>query len=213
MASGAPTLQRQNSSASGRGEPTAKKPRKSMPKSASGAALMNAAAGGGDMGLFDHEELLFSTDCFDEIRGGGAGSSEQADQQQQEQNYSFGSAGADSQQQQQQSYHQQQSLPVAAGGESHSQGHRPRAGSLDEDFEDLLEMRSPETSNHGPPAAAATTFNNIAVSNADAWVTSSAADNSLASGADSTAEDGDGWGAAQQEVLARQAREQEGPQF
>jgi hypothetical protein len=211
MASGAPTLQRQNSSASSRGEPSVKKPRKSMPKSASGAALMNAAAvGSGDMGMFDHEELLFSTDCFDEIRGGGTSNSEQADQQQ-EQDHSFGSAGTDLQQQQ--LCHKQQSLPAAGSSESHSQVQgRPRAGSLDEDFEDLLEMRSPETSNHGPPAAPIT-FNNIAVNNADAWVTSSATDIPLASGADATVDDGDDWGAAQQEVLARQAREQEGPQF
>jgi hypothetical protein len=183
----APQLQRQSSTSSARGgDPSMKKPRaKSVSKSNSSAALMGNS---GDMGLFDNEELLFSTDCFDEMRADSAPHKEESP--------SSSFPGLHSFEQQQSS-----STSEGQGGEEYR---RPRAGSLDEDFEDLMDMKSPGQSAEG-------NMSDFSVHNADAWQMGSLEDSNpgMFASEDVGSSNNQSWDAAQQEVMARKAREGE----
>jgi hypothetical protein len=161
-----------------------KKPRaKSVSKSNSSAALMGSS---GDMGLFDNEELLFSTDCFDEMRA------ESAPHKEESPSTSFPGLHQFEQ-------HQSSSASEGQGGEEYR---RPRAGSLDEDFEDLMDMKSP-----GQGGESGGDFN---VHNADAWQMGSLEDSNPGMFASEEAgSSNQSWDAAQQEVIARKAREGE----
>ncbi len=196
MVATAPLLQRQSSSSSTKGDPTAKKPRKSnvgTPKGqhAGGAPLLSGG-GHNDLSLFDHdnEELLFSTDCFDELRGGSQQSAGVPEHQQAANGHSSGDVF---------SFDQQQHASENSN-EGFMRGGRPRAGSLDEDFEDLLDIKSPGNGNA-----------DITVHNPEAWQMSSAAANG--GNGDASEPRSSLWESAAQEMQAKRAKEEENRLF
>eukprot|EP01034_Spumella_vulgaris_P021640 gene21640-27680_t len=182
--SSAPQLQRQSSTSSARGDSTTKKPRaKSVSKSNSSVALMGGSA---DLNMFEHEDMLFSTDCFDELRTESTPLKEESP--------STGFPGLHS-------FEQSASTASEQNG-SGEEYRRPRAGSLDEDFEDLMDMKSP---NHAADGGSGHHDFNV---NADAWQMGSLEeDSSQGLFASEEVSNSQSWQDAQQEVMARKARE------